>query len=335
MLVLDRKSGENANDGPMAAKYPLNQILVALAPDVAVSVAPETQLPRTTRVYDANLLRTLERQSERAVCAESTAVPSGIACAVTEATNFKPKALMVYEVGELAARLEGGGCVYLIERHKKRAKTARKLMAQLFGQVEIIEATEAVLIKGSTPLSFDYRPKDAAVHVTDQVIGRSYDLQTWPGLFSGDSLDQGTAFLIDHFPKLGEGVRLLDVGCGYGPLSVVAAGRGAAVSYLDVDATALRMTGRNLDAHYLTGEPLLCAKLSDIERDRFDYVVSNPPTHAGSDVLQGLFDGMRHVVKPKGHITIVVRRHLAYEKWIGKHELVADDGRYKLLRFFA
>lgn len=326
---------EFADGGLMAAKEPLNQILVALAPDVAVSVAHETLLPGATRVYDANLLRTLDRRSDRAVCAEVTAVPTGIACAVTEATNFKPKALMVYEIRELAARLEEGGRVYLIERHRKRAKTARKMMAQLFGEVEIVEAADAVLIKGSAPLPFDHRPKSEGVRVTDQTIGRSYDLQTWPGLFSGDSLDQGTAFLIDHLSRLGDGARLLDVGCGYGPLSVVAAGRGGAVSYLDVDATALRLTGQNLAAHDLKGEPLLCAKLSDLERDRFDYVVSNPPTHAGSDVLQALIDGMRHVVKPSGHITIVVRRHLAYEKWIGRHELVADDGRYKLLRFFA
>jgi 16S rRNA (guanine1207-N2)-methyltransferase len=319
----------------MAAKQFLNQILMALTPDVAVSVAPETLFPGATRIYDSNLLRTVNRRSDRAVCAEVTAVPTGIACAVTEATNFKPRALMVYEIGELAARLKAGGRLYFIERHRGRAKSARKLMAQLFSEVEIVEAADAVLIKGSAPLPFDHRPRTTVVRVTDQTVARSYDLKTWPGLFSGGSLDRGTAFLIDHFPRLGDGARLLDVGCGYGPFSVVAAGRGGAVSYLDVDATALRITGQNLAAHDLKGEPLLCAKLSSLERDKFDCVVSNPPTHAGSDVLQGLIDGMRRVVKPSGHITIVVRRHLAYEKWIGRHESLADDGRYKLLRFFA
>lgn len=319
----------------MAAKDSLNEILAALAPDVAVNVAPDTLLPATTHVFDSNLGDTLDRKNDLAVCAEVTAVPAGIGCAVTEATNYKPKALMIFEIGELAARLEDGGSVSLVERHKKRTKTARKLMAQLFEEVETIEAADGVLITGTGPMSFDHQPEAAAIPVTDRSNGRRYDLKTWPGLFSGDGLDQGTALLIDHLPDLGTGKRLLDVGCGCGPISVAAAGRGGVVSYLDVDATALRMTGRNLAENGLTGKALLCANLSDLEKNSFDYVVSNPPTHAGSDVLQGLFQGMRHVVTPGGHVTIVVRRHLAYEKWIGRHELVADDGRYKLLRFFA
>ncbi|WJS05560.1 class I SAM-dependent methyltransferase [Roseibium aggregatum] len=319
----------------MAAKDFLNQILAALAPDVAVNVAPETLLPATTHIFDTNLLKTLGRKNGQAVCAEVTAVPTGVGSAVTEATSYKPKALMIFEIGELAARLEDGGSVFLLERHKKRAKTARKMMAELFGEVEIVEAADGVLIKGTGPKPFDHQPATAAIRVTDQTNGRNYDLKTWPGLFSGDGLDQGTAFLIDHLPDLGAGKRLLDVGCGCGPISVVAAGRGGMVSYLDVDATALRITGQNLAEHGLVGNALLCANLSDLAKSSFDYVVSNPPTHAGSDVLQGLFEGMRHVVTNGGHVTIVVRRHLAYEKWIGRHELVADDGRYKLLRFFA
>jgi len=319
----------------MTAKYSLTQILAVLAPDVAVNVALETLLPATTHVFDSNLLKALSRKSVPTVCAEVTAIPTSIGCAVTEATNYKPKASIIFEVGELSARLRDSGSVFLIERHKKRTKTARKLMAQLFGKVEIIETTDAVLINGTSPVPFDHYPKAAAVRVTDRTIGRSYDLRTWPGLFSGDGLDQGTGFLIDHLPDIRAGTRVLDVGCGYGPISVVAAGRGGAVSYLDVDTTALRITGQNLLSHGLAGEPLLCAQLSELEKSSFDYVLSNPPTHAGSDVLRSLFDGMRHVVKPGGNIIIVVRRHLAYEKWIGRHNLLADDGRYKLLQFFS
>lgn len=319
----------------MDAKDSLARIIAALVPDVAVNVASETLLPAPTRVFDSNLLKALDRQGAPAICAEVTAVPAGIGFAVTEATHYKPKAVMIFEIGELAARLADGGSVFLIERQRKRARTARKLMAQLFATVESIEATDAVLIRGTDPVPFDHHPQATAVRVTDPVLGRSYDLQTWPGLFSGDGLDQGTAFLIDHLPQSGSGQRVLDVGCGYGPISVVAAGRAAAVTCLDVDATALDMTARNLRAHDLVGETLLCAKLSDLEKNSFDCVLSNPPTHAGSDVLRDLFDGMRHVVKPGGQIIIVVRRHLAYEKWIGRHDILADDGRYKLLRFFS
>lgn len=319
----------------MSAKDSLNSLLFALTPDVAVNVAPETALPASSRVVDTNLLKTMTRRSDMAVCAEVSALAPDIASAVTEATSHKPKAQLVFDIGELAERLGQGGSVYLIERHRKRAKNARKMMEQLFVEVDLINAADGVLIKGTGSRPYDHKPDLIQVDVLDDTIGRTYSLQTWPGLFSGDHLDQGTALLIDHLPSIIPDTRLLDVGCGYGPISVVAAGRGAHVAYLDVDATALRMTGQNLAAHGLTGDPLLCADLSELERDTYDYVVSNPPTHAGSDVLRFLFDGMRRAVRSRGHVTIVVRRHLAYEKWIGRHEVVADDGKYKLLRFLA
>lgn len=118
------------------------------------------------------------------------------------------------------------------------------------------------------------------------------ELFTKPGLFGWDRVDPGSALLADQlaavFAAGGAPRQVLDLGCGYGYLSVAAHARGAgAVTATDNCAAALIACAKNFAAHGIAGRVLP----SDCARDiagRFDLVLCNPPFHRGFAADQGL-----------------------------------------------
>ena len=106
-------------------------------------------------------------------------------------------------------------------------------------------------------------------------------LEAWsqPGVFAWDRIDPGSALLAEHLPAMkGEGV---DLGCGYGALSIVVL-RSTAVTKLkmvDLDRRAIQAARRNIDddrAKVWWSD----ARILEAQGDK-DFVVSNPPFHDG------------------------------------------------------
>jgi SAM-dependent methyltransferase len=85
--------------------------------------------------------------------------------------------------------------------------------------------------------------------VTVDAVGGPVRLEVPPTVF-GDGLHPTTATCLELLAGLvGPGTRLLDVGCGSGALSVVAARAGADVTAIDVDPVAVDATTANAAAN--------------------------------------------------------------------------------------
>lgn len=117
-------------------------------------------------------------------------------------------------------------------------------------------------------------------------------LFTKPGLFGWDQIDPGSALLAEQLPAVfaagGAPASLLDLGCGYGYLSVAAHALGAgAITATDTCAAALLACAKNFAAHGIAGEvvPSDCA---DGIAGHFDLVLCNPPFHRGFAADQAL-----------------------------------------------
>jgi release factor glutamine methyltransferase len=80
------------------------------------------------------------------------------------------------------------------------------------------------------------------------------------------------------------GRSVLDVGCGSGVLSLVAARAGAVVSAIDINAEAVRTTAANAAANGLAVEVLQSDLFEALGDRRFDLVVVNPPYFAKDPV---------------------------------------------------
>ena len=60
------------------------------------------------------------------------------------------------------------------------------------------------------------------------IAGESFRIASLPGVFSHDRLDEGTAFLLANV-RVHPDERVLDIGCGWGAIGLVAARQGAAL----------------------------------------------------------------------------------------------------------
>lgn len=138
----------------------------------------------------------------------------------------------------------------------------------------------------------------------DTVAGHDFAFARYPGVFSAGHVDHGTRLLAETMDPVPD-ESALDLCCGYGPLGAVAAERGADTWFTDDSAVAAACTRHTLDANGLTGSVKTADCAHGLPADRFDLVVSNPPTHVGDSVLRELFDTASEVLTPNGRLLAV------------------------------
>lgn len=144
------------------------------------------------------------------------------------------------------------------------------------------------------------------------IDGMQLSFTTDSGVFSADRLDAGTRLLLAEAPPLGSGERrVLDLGCGWGPIACIAALRspGADVLAVDVNTRALALAARNAEANGAAN--VTAAHPDDVDPDRrFDRILCNPPIRIGRPALYGLLDRWLDRLAAGGRAHLVVHRHL-------------------------
>lgn len=122
--------------------------------------------------------------------------------------------------------------------------------------------------------------------------GRDVDVTTAGGVFSPEHVDTGTRVLLDHVPEPPSG-DLLDLGCGWGPISLDAALRAhdartaVRIWALDVNERALQLTADNAAALGLTNVNAVAG--TDVPADLgFSAIWSNPPIRVGKAALHDM-----------------------------------------------
>ena len=78
-------------------------------------------------------------------------------------------------------------------------------------------------------------------------------LRSRHGLFSGRSLDEGTALLLRELEALEPTPRVLDLGCGYGAIGLTLAARWPAsrIDMVDTDIRAVEASAENIERNRL------------------------------------------------------------------------------------
>ena len=173
-----------------------------------------------------------------------------------------------------------------------------------------------------------------------KVGGTQLRFVTDSGVFSPDRLDAGTRLLLMEAPPLTAGERrVLDLGCGWGPISCVAALRSPAAEVLavDVNERALRLTARNATANGASNVTVVHP--DDVDPAlRFDRILCNPPIRIGKPALHDLLATWLDRLAPEGRAHLVVHRHLGSDSlahWLadrghGVTRLLSRSG-YRLL----
>jgi 16S rRNA (guanine1207-N2)-methyltransferase len=129
-------------------------------------------------------------------------------------------------------------------------------------------------------------------------------------LFSSHEVDAGTKFLLRTLNEVAVGRKILDVGCGYGPIGLTLKRQDTqrVVHLVDRDALALDYTCQNATLNQLASGIEVYGSLGyDAVRDAdFDLIVSNIPGKMSAEAIEHfLLDG-RYYLSPNGLMAVVV-----------------------------
>lgn len=131
------------------------------------------------------------------------------------------------------------------------------------------------------------------------------------GVFSAERLDLGTSVLLREAPDPPPLGMFLDLGCGWGPLTLALAMAApqASVWAVDVNERAIALTCANGEANGLAG--VRAVPPSEVPADiAFDVIWSNPPIRIGKEALHALLMQWLPRLTPGGSAYLVVQRNL-------------------------
>ncbi len=178
---------------------------------------------------------------------------------------------------------------------------------------------------------FDAEPTgpERRQRITATVWGRDLSLFTAGGVFAGEGLDRGTAVLLrESNPPTGS-PRVLDLGCGYGPiaLAVALACPGATVDAVDVNERALALCRDNAQALGVAARVRVLRPEDADPAARYDEIWSNPPIRIGKAALHELLLTWLARLTPEGVARLVVARNLGadtLQRWLSEQGYSAE-----------
>ena len=176
-----------------------------------------------------------------------------------------------------------------------------------------------------------------------EIKGVKFTLTTDSGVFSKSELDEGSKLLIETLISLPLGKKLLDLGCGYGPIGLSLAKLCPSLDEVicsDVNTRALALCMRNANTLALSHR-VTCLQ-SDIYVEiegQFDSIVSNPPIRAGKKVTYAIYIGAKDHLIDGGSLYIVIRKKQGapsamkfLEQEFGNVEILAKKKGFYVLR---
>lgn len=149
--------------------------------------------------------------------------------------------------------------------------------------------------------------------VTFIALGNEITCTTDAGVFSRDGLDMGTRILLEALPALRG--RILDLGCGWGPVGVAVGKKypDTEIVMSDVNRRAVDLARRNLAANGIKNAAAVCGDGLEAVTGAFDAILLNPPIRAGKAVIYRLFADSAKQLSENGALYIVIRKQQGAE----------------------
>ena len=195
-----------------------------------------------------------------------------------------------------------------------------------------------------TSLALENKPSNNPYPVYYQLENTNYRIANHANVFSRDSLDIGTRFLLQHLPKQKNHENIVDLGCGNGVVGLMLAEYhvSAQLYFIDESYMAVASAKENFQqafkqrkAHFSVSDGL-----TDFESDSMDLVVCNPPFHQqntlGNQIALTMFYQSKRVLRQGGELWVIGNRHLNYyidlKRCFGGCEKIAENKKFVIWR---
>jgi 16S rRNA (guanine1207-N2)-methyltransferase len=175
--------------------------------------------------------------------------------------------------------------------------------------------------------------------IIETIRGIEIRLATEAGVFSRERVDVGTRLLIKQL-AIEPSDRILDLGCGYGAVGVVAAKLApeGQVTLIDINQRAVALAQENLKLNGLTNTQALQGDgFTPVAGQQFDLIALNPPIRAGLRVIHPLLEQAQKHLAPGGRFYLVgrtrqgvIRLAEKMKSVFGQVEEIAKGGGYRV-----
>ncbi|EPF7601933.1 methyltransferase [Vibrio vulnificus] len=162
-------------------------------------------------------------------------------------------------------------------------------------------------------------------------------LNNLPNVYSGESLDLGARFMLEHIPQDENLTHIIDLGCGNGVLSVKAAQLNPKAKLTLVDESYMAIESARLNLQENVTVPIDAEYIANNCLDGFagesaDLILCNPPFHQQQAITDHIawqmFCDAKRVLKRGGKLQVIGNRHLGYD---GKLKRLYGDKNVKLV----
>ena len=196
--------------------------------------------------------------------------------------------------------------------------------------------------KPSTDHYFSSSPQSAERFgvVRTRLCGRNFEFLTSSSVFSKRRIDLGTRLLIESMVLPSEGC-VLDIGCGYGAVGIVAASLNAKLHVVmtDVNIRAVRLARKNAESNRAWNAEVRYGQFYEPVKDSvFKCILSNPPVSAGMDTVKTIITGAPKVLADGGTFQMVIRSKIGskslpatFEETFGNVKIIARGSGFRVL----
>ncbi len=257
----------------------------------------------------------------------------------------KEKAVTHYLLNQACRILKPGGTLWLSGQKNEGIKTYIEKASVLFGCEKNIQKDgvnySAQLTKaelGGASLSDDgYRELRPCLNLDE------FQIWSKPGLFGWNKIDQGSEFLMAEVHRiLNELPRhfanCLDLGCGYGYLTIAARNLSIdSFALTDNNAAALQAASRN--SHAIENAKVVASDAGLELTEKFDLILCNPPFHQGfsvdGDLTEKFLRSAAQHLNESGVAYFVVNQFIGLEKKaqniFNSIKLIAQNKSFKVI----
>lgn len=160
-----------------------------------------------------------------------------------------------------------------------------------------------------------YFKNDSNVKSEERLIrfhfrGKLFELFSDNGVFSKNGLDEGSNILIEYILKLPLNGRLLDMGCGYGPIGLTLATffENSFVDMFDINERAVNLARKNQEKLGIKNVEIGVSDGFENIKNEYNFIFINPPIRAGKQVIYKMFEDSFASLCNDGNLVIVIRK---------------------------
>lgn len=191
---------------------------------------------------------------------------------------------------------------------------------------------------------FDQQPEaeHKSAEYKTRLLGHDFQFVTDSGVFSRQRMDFGSELLVETVCSDGRPHgRMLDLGCGYGPVGIIMKRVNPALEVVlcDVNERALKLARQNArlnQTQYL--DIVQSDGLQNVKGD-FDLILTNPPIRAGKAVVHRFFAEAAARLRAEGRLYVVIQKKQGapsalkrLQELFGHAEVIEHKAGYWIIR---